>query len=424
LPVKQVPATGIFPERPLSAGCRKSRDRDNGRWFGKGVYFRAFLRNILELVMKLKLAVLALSVASLAISGISRAQEEENSANGELTIGSVAPQLDIEHWVQNGEGKFGKVTKFEDGKVYVVEFWATWCGPCVASMPHISELQTKYADRGLQIISVSDEDLETVDQFLDRKVRGEDDKTYRELTRNYCLTTDPDGTVSRDYMEAASQNGIPTAFVVGKTGRIEWIGHPMSIDEPISKVIDDTWDRETFAVAFREEQQLQTLLMKLSRKMQDGKADEVIADLTEAIEQSKSETVVNQLKSIRTQVIISTGAEGAADEIRKLAAASDANATMLNSLAWSIVEKQQGGDEVRDDLIAAAIEASEKAIVLEPQGGHIVDTLAHLVYIQGDLDRAIELAEKAMQLSGDEFPEIGEFLKQLKAEKEKGKIDQ
>ncbi|MFM8400950.1 MAG: TlpA disulfide reductase family protein, partial [Pirellula sp.] len=102
-----------------------------------------------------------------------------------LTIGSDAPALDVEHWVQNGEGKFSKVTKFEKGKVYIVEFWATWCGPCVASMPHIVETQAKYADKGVQIVSISDEPKETVEEFLDRKVpRSEKEMTFRDLTKS------------------------------------------------------------------------------------------------------------------------------------------------------------------------------------------------------------------------------------------------
>ena len=131
-------------------------------------------------------------------------------ANAEdiLTIGNAAPALDIEHWVQDGEGKFGKVTKFEKGKVYVVEFWATWCGPCVASMPHIVEMQKKYADKGVQIISISDEDLKTVEDFLKREVpRAEEKMTFKDLTKSYCLTTDPDRSSSEAYMEAAGQIG-------------------------------------------------------------------------------------------------------------------------------------------------------------------------------------------------------------------------
>lgn len=134
-----------------------------------------------------------------------------------LSIGSNAPALNIEHWVQDGNGKFKPVTKFANGKVYVVEFWATWCGPCIQSMPHLAKLQADFADKGVQIVSISDEDLETVEKFLERPVRApkkakEDDadakpQTYRELTSAYCLTTDPDQSSNRDYMEAAEQIG-------------------------------------------------------------------------------------------------------------------------------------------------------------------------------------------------------------------------
>ena len=67
-----------------------------------------------------------------------------------------------------------------DNKVVVLEFWATWCGPCIAAMPHIAEIQKKYEDKNVQVISISDEDLDTVEDFLEREVRGqkEDDDNY------------------------------------------------------------------------------------------------------------------------------------------------------------------------------------------------------------------------------------------------------
>ncbi len=168
-----------------------------------------------------------------------------------LTVGSKAPSIDIEHWLSTGNGKFEPVKEFEPGKVYVLEFWATWCGPCVASMPHIAELQEKYADKGVQVISVSDEDLETVQGFLEKEVPGED-KKFGELTSVYCLTTDPDGSTHKDFFEAAGQDGIPTAFIIGKDQKIEWIGHPMEMEEVLAKVIEGSWDREAFAQKIRK----------------------------------------------------------------------------------------------------------------------------------------------------------------------------
>ena len=139
-----------------------------------------------------------------------------------LTIGSPAPAIDIEHWFHDKE----PITAFKAGKVYVVEFWATWCGPCLASMPHLAEIQDRHSG-DLTVISVSDEDPETVEKFLDRE-KG--DTTFRAITAAYSLTTDPDQSVNKDYMKAAGQNGIPTAFIVGKTGEIDGVDRAVAGD--------------------------------------------------------------------------------------------------------------------------------------------------------------------------------------------------
>lgn len=57
----------------------------------------------------------------------------------QLALGSPAPPLYIQSWLK-GE----PVNQLEKGKVYVVEFWATWCGPCIAGMPHLSEVAEKF----------------------------------------------------------------------------------------------------------------------------------------------------------------------------------------------------------------------------------------------------------------------------------------
>jgi thiol-disulfide isomerase/thioredoxin len=342
-----------------------------------------------------------------------------------LTIGSKAPSLDIEHWMSDGEGKFKHINDFEPGKVYVVEFWATWCGPCIASMPHISKLQDDYAKRGVTVISVSDEDVDTVKEFLEKET-DEEEKTYGELTKNYCLTTDPDKSVHEAYMEAANQNGIPTAFIVGKKGLVEWIGHPMSMDEVLEKVVSDKWDRDSFAEEFKEIQELQQIQSSIVRLLRKGDVDGAIEKLDEVLATVKSKGAKEQLKGMRTQLLMQTGDSRAIEPFKEMVAINQDNPEVLNQLAWFVVQIREREEEKKIDkgLIAVAIEAAEMAIKADSDNGAYFDTLAHLQYMNGDLDKAIETQTKAVEKADDQFKDdIQSFLDELKEEKEKGGKD-
>ena len=63
-------------------------------------------------------------------------------ADNELEVGDQAPAVEVEEWIQ-GETSVG------EGSPYIVEFWATWCGPCRKSIPHLNEIYEKYQSRGL-----------------------------------------------------------------------------------------------------------------------------------------------------------------------------------------------------------------------------------------------------------------------------------
>lgn len=75
--------------------------------------------------------------------------DNQRKKHNEL-VGQQAPLLDLSHW-RNGE-----VTA-EDmkGKIVVVDFWATWCGPCIAAIPHNNEMAEQYKDQGVIVLGVS-----------------------------------------------------------------------------------------------------------------------------------------------------------------------------------------------------------------------------------------------------------------------------
>ncbi len=374
-----------------------------------------------------RFAIRAALIASACCYGVA----DQARCDDLLTIGSEAPALDVEHWVQNGEGKFKKVSKFEKDKVYVVEFWATWCGPCIMSMPHIVETQKKYADKGVQIVSISDEDLQTVEEFLERELppqiseESKDLSNFKDLTKSYCLTTDPDGSSSKDYMQAARQNGIPCAFIVGKDAKIEWIGHPMQMDEPLDMVVAGKWDREKFATEFKERQEQEALMQDAQTQVvglfRKKKFPEALAKLDEFIEKAKQPEMKLNLLMFKLNVHQAANSEpsevNATFESAFKLAADDP--MMANQVAWTVWEMKEAGRIESKDILKGALDLARKASA--KQDGNmkamVLDTVAHLEYALGNGQEALKVQEEAVSLADAQGKEqLTEFLEELREE--------
>lgn len=153
-----------------------------------------------------------------------------------LNIDDPAPPLRVSEWI-----KGTPVQQFEKGRVYVIEFWATWCRPCLAYMPDLSVLAREYKGK-VTVIAIDIYESKVKPVKSAKKVKAFVDSMGKRMDFNVAIE-DSNFTVA-DWIEATGEqnNGIPKTFVIDENGRLAWIGHPSKLEEVLPKVVYGTWD--------------------------------------------------------------------------------------------------------------------------------------------------------------------------------------
>ncbi|MBS1738195.1 MAG: TlpA family protein disulfide reductase [Bacteroidetes bacterium] len=161
-------------------------------------------------------------------------RSQDDSAPVTLNIGDSAPPLQVKEWLK-GE----PVTEYKNGTVYIIEFWATWCAPCRAAMPHLSVLTNKYKSRvrtiGIDVMEERKTPVEKVKKFVDSMG----------LRMDYAVAIQDSNYMEKDWLEASGERrkyGIPRSFIVNENGVLAWAGHPSALDTILPKIINNTWN--------------------------------------------------------------------------------------------------------------------------------------------------------------------------------------
>src|SRR5262245_21037266 len=311
-----------------------------------------------------------------------------------LNLGDPAPPLAVSSWV-----KGDKFEKFEPGKTYVVEFWATWCGPCRASIPHLTELTHKYKDVGVRVIGVDvwERDTSRVQTFIEEMGDQMDYSVALDSIREGGSADD--GVMAKTWMAAAAEDGIPTAFVV-RDGKIAWIGHPMSMDEPLEKILAGDWDVKTQAaerlVAKAQEKKVTGAREKIFKPYREHDYRATLAAIEEVVAGSKD--LAGEFETIRFAALASLGEVDAAQALgAKLIETYKDDAGQLNNVAWTIVNPDKQ-DKIDSRVAQLALQAAKRADELtKGENYNLLDTLAWALYMTGDPAGAAATEEKALK---------------------------
>jgi len=298
-----------------------------------------------------------------------------------LMVGDKAPALSIAKWV-----KGNPVKEFVKGKVYVLEFWGTWCGPCIKSMPHLTKLQKKYKDKGLIVIGAASsgqrDSLQTVERMVAAK--GE--------VIGYSVAWDKGQETNNAYMRASGQRGIPSSFVVNQDGRVAYIGHPMGMDAVLDEIISGKHDLKAAEALYN----VQLLIKRASRTRDWARVLKSIDSVMGNNKSSDSELALHKFEILLFRTKEYDKAYAVGRKLTSIYLKDDAQ--KLNAIAWTILDNKR--IEKRDPDLA--LEAAKRANELtDGAEAAVLDTLAYAYYHKGNAKKALELQKRAIEKVGD-----------------------
>jgi len=323
-----------------------------------------------------------------------------------LKVGDPAPATRPETMLQ-GEA----VKDFKKGEVYVFECWASWCGPCVAAIPHLNDLHKTMGRKGVVITGVnvweSERDAASAQRAKDFLKAQGDKMSYR-------VALGGKGFV-KDWLEAAEVNGIPHAFVVAD-GKIAWMGHPMQLTpEIIGDILTGT---PLAAAAPIAEKVPQRRLSKPAAPAAKSPNDPEMAAaqakldaLAEAMGRRDWDAAEKALpaaagvlppqegKELRETIEAQIGL-GRGDpskfyaQLQRLAEEDFDDAEALNEIAWRLLTVKSF-EKQRNLPLAEKCAVQSVKLTKEEQSDKL-DTLARLRWLQGRKEEAIRLQIKSV----------------------------
>jgi thiol-disulfide isomerase/thioredoxin len=310
-----------------------------------------------------------------------------------LGVGDKAPPLAPFRWV-----KGAPVEKFEPGTVYVVEFWATWCGPCRQSIPRLTAVAREFEGKAVVIGMSIWEERQAKDEQYVRNVEAFVKERDAEIGYRVAVD-DREGTVAGAWMDAAKLPGIPTAFVVDRAGKIAWIGHPAGrLAAVVGKVVAGTFDPGKEA---GEEQRAAAGMVDMQQRLQrinelaSARPKEALAELDRFL--AEKPDMERSLGFFRFVLLTRADRDEACAFAGRLVDGHlKDNPTMLRNVATMLLRE---GPATPPKALDAALAAAERAaVVSKGRDPYVFDTLAEVRLLRGERAKAIEAARKALEL--------------------------
>ena len=258
---------------------------------------------------------------------------------------------------------------WEPGKLYMLECWATWCGPCIAAIPHVNDLHKKYQEKGLRVIGMNvwEDDEEKIGRFVTDKGDG----------MSYPIAyVGRGGRFETEVLTPAGVRGIPHALLI-RDGKLLLGTHPSQLtDELIEKLLKggEEADNALKGIADAERAQREAAEKQMAEAQERTKR---IGDVEKSIGEALQ-------------------AEDFAKAVRLADEAIAGKADLIDTDRQHILVMKTMGQMMAMDA-DAAVKTAKEAFDIKPEtfGGQDFDTLEKMIRAQTEQLRAQKAAAPA-----------------------------
>ncbi len=176
--------------------------------------------------------------------------------------GDEAPTIHASQWLRGDP-----VEHYLPGHIYIVDLWATWCGPCLVAMPLFREIQDRHPEE-LTVIAMN------VWEMQPKRVPELVEARADSMPSTVAMDSIPPGKEFNEGLTAVAFLGtadlvsIPRTYLIDKKGRIAWIGTPNELQDPLTQVLTGTWDLEPHATNYAGKLKVELRFRKLSKPVE------------------------------------------------------------------------------------------------------------------------------------------------------------
>ncbi len=286
-----------------------------------------------------------------------------------LLVGDKAPVLPLDKWI-----KGGPLNIYDKKKVYLIDFWAVWCGPCIAGMEYLSELESKYKSKGLEVIGATSEDAwgntyKRVTDFIKQK-GAKFDYNFAWLPPSYNDNKQYKSIIYNPWIKLAydsSSWALPQVFIIDRKGKIIFIGDGYTLTEDfIEKILNNNYDIANLRTSYLEK-------VLLENK---------VSDFLKLLDEKKVKEAETMRASIEKDAHVPAHA--------------------LLVLCDNIFNKY--ADKQTSRLVNIAFDAAQKGVELTDSiSPSYLAMLAKAYSVKGNPQKAVETLTKAINLSEGDF---------------------